>query len=655
MVTLSFWFPLLFLSRVFASILVSDVYWGQGECDTAVDPFKNKKGQTPCTVVLALLVPCNVNVSESNTAEINKSACACNLEFYNLLSACAWFCIRKSVDPFYAWSGDCGQNVPLTMDYPYPTTIDTDIPSWAAKRLSSSGNFDPSAVTSGGWTTLQKVTPVIVGLGVLIVVGLIWCLCRAYKRRRHSRRAQGTFRHHRNQSGLSFSSTSHLNSAAPSQYSLPVHRIRFFFRGMFPMRGHRSPSWNIEGESGPSRPSAPYDPPSRPESGSSFTSVPSVHVQNDTPPISPEVTWSPFRGVSRWWSSISPTKGRDYQAVHLLSTRKNSKFGTDDDDHPEPAFRSSSPQNHASTPRNGRTSEDIPPVLVIPSEGEPATRSPTPQPETEPLSPKRSRPPSLRPNRPGHIVAVEDPSPSQPLPSANAPTTSSLTPNLSAFPPPPAIREQISSDSFYTSRTTLSTDQESEQTIKPRKLGPQHLFPPAVRAAGYSVPQRPADPVVKAWIPRPDGASNRPTNNPTTNPPSYDQANGSAPALPRPLSPTSIHPYPYTNHLRPTTELAAPGDSRSPRRNLQDLDTIDTQSETLLSRLSLAVNEPTSAPATSENGSVGADTDLFPASIIHESGPSKGLEYTPYPSSALLPLSATSSTSGPGQPPTPKR
>jgi len=56
MVTLSLWFPLLFLSRVFASILVrsgflqsllnstcaqvSEVYWGQGECDTAVDPVR---------------------------------------------------------------------------------------------------------------------------------------------------------------------------------------------------------------------------------------------------------------------------------------------------------------------------------------------------------------------------------------------------------------------------------------------------------------------------------------------------------------------------------------------------------------------------------------------------------------------------------------
>ena len=273
---------------------------------------------------------------------------------------------------------------------------------------------------AGGWTTLQKVTPVIVGLGVLIVVGLIWCLCRVYKRRRYSRRAQGTIRHYRNQSGLSFSSTSHLNSAPPSKYSLPVHRIRFFFRGMFPERGHRGPSWNIEGESGPSRPSGAYDPPSRPESGSSFTSLPSVHVQNDTPPISPEVTWSPFRGVSRWWSSISPTRGRDYQAVHLLSTRKNSKLGTDDDDYPEPTFASSSPQNHAPTSRNDRASEDVPAVLVISDgEGEPATRSPTPQPETEPPSPKRSRPSSLRPNRPGHIVAVEDPSPSQPLPSAD--------------------------------------------------------------------------------------------------------------------------------------------------------------------------------------------------------------------------------------------
>jgi len=29
--------------------------------------FKNEKGETPCAVVLSLLVPCNVNVSESSS------------------------------------------------------------------------------------------------------------------------------------------------------------------------------------------------------------------------------------------------------------------------------------------------------------------------------------------------------------------------------------------------------------------------------------------------------------------------------------------------------------------------------------------------------------------------------------------------------------
>lgn len=258
----------------------------------------------------------------------------------------------------------------------------------------------------------------IVGLGVLIVVGLIWCLRRAYRRRRYSRRAQGTgnyFGHHRNQSALSYSSTSHLN---PGQLLLPVHRIRFFFRGMFPVRERRRNSgWNIEGEPGLSRRSSAYDAPLRPESGSSFGPVPSVHVQNDTPPVSPATTPSPFQTISRWWTSISPSKNRDYQTVHLLSTRKNSKFGADDDDHPEPTFASPPPQHQASTSRNDRTSgQDVSPVLVISDrERESVSRPQTPQPETEPPSAERLRPPTLRPNRPGHIVAVEDPSPSHQL------------------------------------------------------------------------------------------------------------------------------------------------------------------------------------------------------------------------------------------------
>lgn len=146
--------------------------------------------------------------------------------------------------------------------------------------------------------------------------------------------------------------------------------------------------------------------------------------------------------------------------------------------------------------------------------------------------------------------------------------------------------------------------------------------------------------MVKAWIPRPDGTSNRPINT-ATEPPSYDQANGSAQTLPRPLSPTSIHPYPYTNHLRSTSDLTVLDDSRAPRRRPQELDVIDTRSETALSRLSLAVNEPTSALPTNEGGSADGDTDFTPISIVHGSESLKNLEYTPYPSSAMLPLSAT--------------
>ena len=285
------------------------------------------------------------------------------------------------------------------------------------------------ASRAGGWTTLQKVTPVIVGLGVLILVGLIWCLHRAYRRRRYSRRAQDMYTgtnnhlgHRRNQSSLSYSSTSYLNAAGPGQLSLPVHRIKFFFRGMFPVRERqRNSDWNIEGETGHSRrSSAAYDPPPRPESGSSFAPAPSVLVQNDTPPVSPEVAWSPFQTISRWWASITPPKNGDYESVHLVSPRKNSKFGTDDDDPPDPAFAYPPPQNQASTSRNDRTSgEGVPAVVISEVKRESASRPQTPQPETEPPSPERRRPPSLRPNRPGQIVAVEDPSPSHPLPSAD--------------------------------------------------------------------------------------------------------------------------------------------------------------------------------------------------------------------------------------------
>ena len=175
--------------------------------------------------------------------------------------------------------------------------------------------------------------------------------------------------------------------------------------------------------------------------------------------------------------------------------------------------------------------------------------------------------------------------------------------------------------------------------MRPRKLSPQLLFPASVRAAGYSVPQQPKDPAVLQWTPRVDSTSNGQARNTDTEPPSYDQAHGptTTPTFPPPSSHTSTHPYPYTNHLRSTSDVTVPGVSRSARPRLQDLDTINTQNT--LNRLSLAVNEPTSAlPTLSDNGSGDGNLGFTPTSIVQGSDVSKNLEYTPYPSSAVLPL-----------------
>lgn len=258
----------------------------------------------------------------------------------------------------------------------------------------------------------------IVGLGVLVLVGLFWWLYRTHRRHASSRRAQnaypGTNRtpaHRRGESAGSYSSTSHLNSPNTSQVSLPVHRIRFFFSGMFPVRERRRDTgWNIEGDPGLSRRTpAVYDPPSHRDSNSFSTPTPSIHAQNDLPPTPTAATWPPFQRISRWWASISPSKGRDYQAVHLAPTRKNSKF---DDDYVETALVSPPLQNRASNVGNGQ----IPSVVAISDSGGVSVPHPqTSQPVAEPTSPTRL--PILRPNRLGDIVATEDTSLSQPLPS----------------------------------------------------------------------------------------------------------------------------------------------------------------------------------------------------------------------------------------------
>ena len=79
-----------------------------------------------------------------------------NVAFYNLLSACALFCIKSVADvgAFYVWSENCTQVVPMTRDYPFTAVVTTVIPSWASKKLSSSGNFDPSAVMDGQFSYL---------------------------------------------------------------------------------------------------------------------------------------------------------------------------------------------------------------------------------------------------------------------------------------------------------------------------------------------------------------------------------------------------------------------------------------------------------------------------------------------------------------------
>ena len=287
----------------------------------------------------------------------------------------------------------------------------------------------------------------IVGLVVLILVGLFLWLYRAYRRRISSRRAQDaypgpnqTLAHRRGESAGSYSSTSHLNSANPSQLSLPVHRIRFFFSGMLPVRERRRDTgWNIEGDPGLSRrPPAVYDPPVRRESDSFSTPTPSIHAQNDPPPTPTAATWPPLQKISRWWASVNPSKARDYQAVHLAPTRRDSKF---DDDYLETALVSPPPPDRASGMGNGQ----IPSVVAISDGGGVSVPHPqTSQPEAEPTSPTRL--PILRPNRLGDIVATEDPSPSQPIQSPDvSQTVFGRRPPVSNLPcrrppPPPSLQ-----------------------------------------------------------------------------------------------------------------------------------------------------------------------------------------------------------------------
>ena len=104
---------------------------------------------------LALGAPPSVSFSSALLTTFLDS----NVAFYNLLSACAWFCIKQPVDPFYKWADSCNQAVPMTRDYPFTTVITTVIPPWASKKLSSGGNFDPSAVMPCEFPCLPPFPP----------------------------------------------------------------------------------------------------------------------------------------------------------------------------------------------------------------------------------------------------------------------------------------------------------------------------------------------------------------------------------------------------------------------------------------------------------------------------------------------------------------
>ena len=175
--------------------------------------------------------------------------------------------------------------------------------------------------------------------------------------------------------------------------------------------------------------------------------------------------------------------------------------------------------------------------------------------------------------------------------------------------------------------------------MKPKKLSPELLFPASVRAAGYSVPQRPDDPVARAWIQRDNSISNGHARNADAESLPHNQVHGPTATLPPPSPHTSTHPYHYTNHLRSASDVTVLDISRNPHPHLQGLNTTNARNENALNRLSLAVNEPTSATP-SENGSGDGDMDFTPISVVPGSE-LKNLEYTPYPSSALLPLPAT--------------
>ncbi|TFK64846.1 hypothetical protein BDN72DRAFT_251245 [Pluteus cervinus] len=149
----------------------------------------NAQGETPCTVQGLVQKQCQPAVNLTSPAP-TPTQCTCNLVFFNLWSACILSSSTSTLPQLDSWKTNCTTgSLSFFQAIPNGYQGGVQLPRWVDVPVrTDTQTFDVAAaitvadVPSPQWTTLQKVTPVIVGVSALIMVSCVFICWRRRSR-----------------------------------------------------------------------------------------------------------------------------------------------------------------------------------------------------------------------------------------------------------------------------------------------------------------------------------------------------------------------------------------------------------------------------------------------------------------------------------------
>ncbi|EJD02620.1 uncharacterized protein FOMMEDRAFT_146527 [Fomitiporia mediterranea MF3/22] len=231
-------------------------------CNNVTSWMDNASGESPCTVAYFLMLHCTTgqdlsilplnNSARSYTNPLRGQWCSCNTVVYNLMSACA-VCQGGFPTNFSTWTDDCAG---VMHDYPNKElALSYSIPQWAYVNLTRRATFDLEAAekvagVKRGWSPIQIVLPVIIGIVVALLAVLAFLIYRRRLKQRYTQIADAYpntpmyhQHHHRQQPSHSHSQTySHHNNVNMTSRHGHQPTASSSTLGLHSMSGRDSPS-----------------------------------------------------------------------------------------------------------------------------------------------------------------------------------------------------------------------------------------------------------------------------------------------------------------------------------------------------------------------------------------------------------------------------